>query len=114
MNIYTVSFFGHRKIENPSEIEKRLDSLLHDIITQKDYVEFLIGREGEFDLLAASVIKRAVKSYGCGNTSLILVLGAVNCCELRSSRSAEDTSSPVQTYVNQFAVAGRNKRPRCG
>ena len=74
MNIYTVSFFGHREIESPSEIEKRLDSLLHDIITQKEYVEFIIGREGEFDLLAASVIRRAVKSYGCGNTSLILVL----------------------------------------
>lgn len=39
MNIYTVSFFVHRKIENPSEIEKRLDRLLHDIITQKEYVE---------------------------------------------------------------------------
>ena len=74
MNIYTVSFFGHREIENPLEIEKRLDKLLHDIITQKEYVEFLIGREGEFDLLAASVIRRAVKSYGYGNTSFILVL----------------------------------------
>ncbi|MBD5144790.1 MAG: hypothetical protein HDT21_02560 [Ruminococcus sp.] len=74
MNIYTVSFFGHREIENPLEIEKRLERLLHDIITQKEYVEFLIGREGEFDLLAASVIRRAVKNYGCGNTSLILVL----------------------------------------
>lgn len=74
MNIYTVSFFGHRKIENPSEIEKRLDRLLHNIITQNEYVEFLIGRDGEFDLLAASAIRRAVKSYGCGNTSLILIL----------------------------------------
>lgn len=74
MNIYTVSFFGHRKIENPTEIEKRLDKLLYNIITKKEYVEFLIGREGEFDLLAASVIRRAVKSYGCGNTSFILVL----------------------------------------
>ena len=74
MNIYTVSFFGHREIENPIEIEKRLDRLLHDVITQKEYVEFLIGREGEFDLLAASVIRRAVRNYGCGNTSLILVL----------------------------------------
>lgn len=74
MNIYTVSFFGHRKIENPTEIEKRLDKLLYNIITKKEYVEFLIGREGEFDLLAASVIRRAVKNYGCGNTSFILVL----------------------------------------
>ena len=52
LNIFTVSFFGHRSIERVSEIENRLDKLLHDIITQKEYVEFLIGRDGEFDLLA--------------------------------------------------------------
>lgn len=85
MNIYTVSFFGHRNIENPSEIEKRLDRLLHNIITQKEYVEFLIGRAGEFDLLAASAIKRAVKKYGCGNTSLILILPYIK-AEYRDNR----------------------------
>ena len=74
MDIYTVSFFGHREIKNTSEIESSLDHLLHDLITQKRYVEFLIGRDGEFDLLAASAIRRAVKHYGYGNTSLILVL----------------------------------------
>ena len=74
MEIYTVSFFGHRLVERASEIEVRLEKLLHDLITQKEYVEFLIGRDGEFDLLAASSIRRAVKQYGCGNTTLILVL----------------------------------------
>ena len=42
MNIYTVSFFGHRYIERGTEIENRLDKLLHDLITQKEYVDFLI------------------------------------------------------------------------
>lgn len=74
MDIYTVSFFGHREVERASEIEGRLDLLLHDLITQKEYVEFLIGRDGEFDLLAASAIRRAVKQYDYSNTSLILVL----------------------------------------
>lgn len=74
MDIYTVSFFGHRLVERASEIEVRLEILLHDLITQKQYVELLVGREGEFDLLAASTIRRAIKQYGCGNTSLILVL----------------------------------------
>ena len=74
MDIYTVSFFGHREVERASKIEGRLDLLLHDLITQKEYVEFLIGRDGEFDLLTASAIKRAVRQYGYGNTSLILVL----------------------------------------
>lgn len=74
MEIYTVSFFGHREVERAAEIGRKLDQLLHDLITQKQYVEFLVGRDGEFDLLAASAIRRAVKHYSCGNTSLILVL----------------------------------------
>lgn len=86
MNIYTVSFFGHREIENPSEIEKRLEKLLYDIITQNEYVEFLIGREGEFDLLAASAVRLAVKNYGCGNTSFILVFPYMK-AEYRDNKS---------------------------
>ena len=74
MDIYTVSFFGHRHIEQGSLVEERLESLLYDLITGKEYVEFLIGRDGEFDLLASSVIKRCIKKYGRGNTSLVLVL----------------------------------------
>ena len=41
MEIYTVSFFGHREVEGAAEIESRLERLLHDLITQKEYVEFL-------------------------------------------------------------------------
>ena len=74
MEIYTVSFFGHRLVERASEIQVRLEILLHDLMTQKEYGEFLIGREGEFDLLAASSIRRAVKQYGYSNTSIVLVL----------------------------------------
>lgn len=74
MDIYTVSFFGHREVEGAAEIESRLERLQHDLITRKQYVEFLIGRDGEFDLLVASAIRRAVKQYDYGNTSLILAL----------------------------------------
>lgn len=34
----------------------------------------MIGKDGEFDLLALSVIKRAIRSYGYGNTHFTLVL----------------------------------------
>ena len=74
LNIFTVSFFGHRSIEQASDIENRLDKLLHDLIMQKEYVEFLIGRDGEFDLLASAAIKRVVREYGYGNTHFTLVL----------------------------------------
>ena len=74
MNVYTVSFFGHREVERPSEIETRLERLLQDLVTKKEYVEFLIGRDGGFDMLASSVIRRIIKKCGCGNTSFVLVL----------------------------------------
>lgn len=44
------------------------------MITTKEYVEFLVGRGGEFDLLAASVVRRTVKKLDYGNSSLVLVL----------------------------------------
>ena len=72
MNICTVSFFGHRKIENISETEEKLFSVVTDIIKNHDYVKFLVGREGEFDLLASSVISKA--TAGNHNTYTVLVL----------------------------------------
>lgn len=74
MNIYTVSFFEHRYIEHGTEIESRLETLLHDLIKQREYVDFLIGRDGEFDLLASACIKRAIRDYDYGNTHFTLVL----------------------------------------
>ncbi len=74
MNIYTVSFFGHRFVEHGAELENRFDKLLYKLITQQEYVNFLIGRDEDFDLLASSAIKRAIRSYGYGNTHFTLVL----------------------------------------
>lgn len=74
MNIYTVSFFGHRHLSDPFGIEARLMSILHDLITTKEYVEFLVGRDGEFDQLVSSSIRRAKENYVYGNVSHILVL----------------------------------------
>ncbi|MBQ3842333.1 MAG: hypothetical protein II820_06560 [Ruminiclostridium sp.] len=74
MNTLTVSFFGHREIEHPFEIEKRLESVVTDLIKKKDYIEFLVGRDGEFDQLASSTIRRVAKRLEYGNTALVLVL----------------------------------------
>lgn len=74
MNIYTVSFFGHRYVKYGADIENRLDKLLYNLIAQQEYVDFLIGRDGDFDLLASATIKRAIRSYGYGNTHFTLVL----------------------------------------
>jgi hypothetical protein len=74
MNIFTVSFFGHREISNPTEVENRLERVIRDLIERKEYVEFLVGRDGEFDQLVSSTIRRVTTAYGYGNSSHVLVL----------------------------------------
>ena len=74
MDIYRVTFIGHRRIYDISEIEERLAPILTELLSTKEYVEFYIGRNGDFDEIAASVIKRIQKQTDRNNSSLILVL----------------------------------------
>ena len=71
---YTVCLFGHRQIENVIEVEAALRAVIEKILAEHEYVEFLLGREGEFDILAASVIKSIMRSRDVGNCSLTLVM----------------------------------------
>lgn len=74
MEIYTVSLFGHRQITKPIDIEAALAKEVSTLIRTRECVEFLVGRNGDFDILAASVIRRVQKSMDYGNSVLTLVL----------------------------------------
>ena len=74
MDIFTVSLFGHRRIDDLRNIEVRLTPLVKELIRTKSYVSFMIGRKGEFDEYAASVIKHVQKEISSGNSELTLVL----------------------------------------
>ena len=74
MTTYTVSFFGHRVIEEPLRIEQNLESLIGRLITEKEYVEFLVGRDGEFDQIVSSVIRRCKRKVWNDNSSHVWVL----------------------------------------
>ena len=74
MEIYTVSLFGHRQIDDPFFVERVLEIMVRQLLAEKEYVEFLVGRDGEFDLLAASVIKRCRRAVGEENSALIWML----------------------------------------
>lgn len=74
MNTYTVSFFGHRVIYRSEDIEKRLEILIESIVKSKEYIEFLVGRDGDFDILTSSVICRITKKLSYGNAAHVLVL----------------------------------------
>lgn len=74
MNTYTVSFFGHRMIDNALEIEHRLERLLRAMLLEHEYIEFLVGRDGDFDQLVSSVIRRAKRTVRSDNSSHVWVL----------------------------------------
>ena len=62
MKIYKVTLFGHRDLNAHSTVEKRLYPIIRDLIQTESYIEFYIGRNGEFDIFAASVLKRIQKT----------------------------------------------------
>lgn len=72
--IYRVSFIGHRRVEDFYFVENQLDNIIGDLIRTKEYVEFYVGKNGDFDTMVASAIKRCQKKFGIANNSLILVL----------------------------------------
>ena len=74
MNTYTVSFFGHRMIDNALEIENRLEQLIRTLLREHEYIEFLVGRDGEFDQLASSAIRRCKRECRSDNSAHIWVL----------------------------------------
>ena len=74
LDVYTVSFFGHRYIDNISAIEDKLEPIIENLLRTKEYVEFLVGRNGDFDRIAASVIRRVKNRLDYGNCELILIL----------------------------------------
>lgn len=74
MEPFTISFFGHRRIENLVSVESKLIRIVRDLLKSKTYVEFLVGRNGDFDQLVSSVVRRAKREYRADNSSLVLVL----------------------------------------
>lgn len=84
----TVSLFGHRIIEDYQFVENKLYELLR-IVMQKENreIEFLVGRNGDFDLMAASVIRKLKKEMGNENAFLTLVL-PYETAELRNNTEA--------------------------
>ena len=72
--IYRIAFVGHREIYDVRRLEEEIEKIAKDAIFMHEFVEFYLGRNGEFDLLAASALKRAQKSSERQNSTLILVL----------------------------------------
>lgn len=116
MNIYTVSFFGHRHIENPLSIEMKLESIISSLLLQKAYVEFLVGRDGDFDLLVSSVIHRCQRKIRADNSAHVWVLPYVTSEYVNNKTNFRDYYDEIEIcetatnchYKAAFQVRNRN------
>ena len=86
-NIYTVSFFGHREVDHLFHVEEQLYELIRELLGSKEYVEFLVGRNGEFDQAVSSSIKRVKRDYRDDNCCHTLVLPYIT-AELRENEDS--------------------------
>ena len=96
MNIYTVAFFGHRYIDNPFKIEERLEEYIRRFLAEHEYVDFLVGRNGDFDQYASSAVLRIRKQYRDDNSSLVLVLPYATSEYVNNQENYEDYYSEVE------------------
>ena len=97
MEIYTVSLFGHREPSDPIELGKVLEKEVGNLIRTKEYVEFLVGRTGAFDYIAASTIFTVHKRLDYGNCSIVLVLPYM-------TEEYRDNKNSLEEYYNGVEI----------
>ena len=107
LRLYTVSFFGHRIIEDFGRAEKKAEALIRDLILQKEYVEFLVGRGGDFDQIVSSAVKRLQRRIRADNSSLVWVLPYPT-AELRNNEES------FRVYYDEIEIcdAAQNSHPK--
>lgn len=107
VNIFTVSFFGHRAISDFCETEKRLEALIHRLLLEKKYVEFLVGRDGDFDQMVSSVVKRQKRHVRDDNSALIWILPY-------PTKELRDNMGNLQAYYDEIEIcsSAANSHPK--
>ena len=108
MNIYRVSFIGHRELTNIIKIENKLEELIKNLIRIHEFVEFYVGRNGDFDISVASCVKRAQKALGKANSALILVLPYATKDDEYYEKFYDEVIIPVNAHF-KAAITKRNE-----
>ena len=96
LKIFTVAFFGHRYIDNPFKVEELIEEQIRKFINEKEYVDFIVGRNGEFDQCVSSTVLRVRKNYRDDNSSLVLMLPYPTVEYINNQNYFEDYYSDIE------------------
>ena len=76
-----------------------MEALVHALLLEKEYVEFLVGRDGDFDQIVSSAVKRQQRLVRDDNSSLIWILPYPT-AELRNNMEN------FETYYDEIEICG--------
>lgn len=96
LEIFTVAFFGHRYIDNPLKVEELLEEQIRKLINEKEYIDFIVGRNGDFDQCVSSTVLRVRKNVRDDNSALVLVLPYATAEYLNNEEYFHDYYSDVE------------------
>lgn len=96
LETFTVAFFGHRYINNILKAEESIKTQIQRLVNEHEYVEFLVGRNGDFDRCASSSVFRVMKKQGDENCALVLVLPYTTAEYLNNQEQFEEYYSSIE------------------
>lgn len=99
MKEFTVSFFGHRVIDEPFAVERALEKVIRNLLAEKEYVSFLVGRDGDFDQLVSSVVRRCKRTVRGDNSALVWVMPYLS-AEFRNNEES------FRAYYDEIEICG--------
>ena len=68
MEIYRIAFIGHRRICGQYSLENEIEMIAREKLCEKEYIEFYVERNGDFDISVASAVKKTQKAVGYHNS----------------------------------------------
>ena len=96
MRIFSVAFLGHRYVDNIIKVENLLEEQIRKLIDENEYVDFLVGRNGDFDQCISSSVLRVRKNYRDDNSALVLVLPYPTAEYLNNENSFHDYYTDIE------------------
>ena len=85
-----------------------MEALVHALLLEKEYVEFLVGRDGDFDQIVSSAVKRQKRIVRDDNSSLIWILPY-------PTAELHNNTENFEAYYDEIEIWQRGQQPpeRC-
>ena len=109
MEVYRVAFIGHREVDKHMQVADELDRVLPMLLGKHEYIEFYVGKNGEFDELAASAVRRLKRDWSAFCTlSLVLPYEVANLDMIEKSYDEVIMPNDYKCHYKS-AIEKRNK-----